>query len=136
MIVLIVDDDSSVCSILTRTIKKWGYTYEICGTGKEALALCKQKSFDVMLLDIFLPGGSAHKIIPEIQIVCPEMKIITMTGMNTEKLEKEIRELGILYYLAKPIQQEELRQILEHQSNKLKQDDDQLFYKNNKRREQ
>ena len=120
MNILIVDDDPSVCSILARMIKQWGYTFETCETGKAALVFCKQKPFDVVILDIFLPDGTAHQFIPKIRAINSDIKIIASTGMNTEDLEKEIRGLGILYYLAKPIQHEELKAILEHQIKKIK----------------
>jgi len=65
MNILIVEDDIDVSSVLTESIQHWGYSAENADTCKDALDKVKQKRFDLILLDIFLPDGKGHRLIPQ-----------------------------------------------------------------------
>ncbi|RLB15231.1 MAG: response regulator, partial [Deltaproteobacteria bacterium] len=71
MNILIVEDDVAVTSVLTETIQRWGYRAENADTCKDALKKVKQKRFDLILLDIFLPDGKGHRLIPQFKQLCP-----------------------------------------------------------------
>jgi two-component system NtrC family sensor kinase len=54
--VLVVDDDSYVCDVVTRALQNHRYTVEVARDGKEALESIRAKSFDVVLTDVRMPG--------------------------------------------------------------------------------
>ena len=118
MNILIVEDDVAVTSVLTETIQRWGYRAENADTCKDALKKVKQKRFDLILLDIFLPDGKGHEIIPQFKELWPDVGIVTMTGYNTRELEMEVRQQGILYYMIKPFDPMALKELLDHISRK------------------
>ena len=118
MDILIVEDDIVVSSVLTESIQRWGYSAENADTGKDALDKVKQKKFDLILLDIFLPDGEGHRLIPHFKELWPDVGIVTMTGYNTRELEMEVREQGILYYMVKPFETKSLKELLDHISHK------------------
>ena len=119
MRVLIVDDDIQVSSMLEQMIKGWGYQAEVSGTGKDTLKKINEKTFDLILLDIFLPDTQGYELIPKLKRIWSGINIITMTGYSTKELEAKVRRQGIIYYMTKPIQLENLKSILSHTAKRL-----------------
>jgi len=116
--VLIVEDDVGGVSNLAQRIRGWGYSVENSDTCKDALGKVRKKQFDLVLLDIFLPDGKGHKLIPRLKELWPRIGIIAMTSYNSRKLEMEVREQGILYYMIKPFDTKYLKELLDHVSQK------------------
>jgi len=118
MKILIVEDDPQVTHYITIRLGKWGYDSKAAGSGKEALQLFPEDSFDLILLDIMLPDYKGYDLIPKFKSINPNVNIITMTGHNSRKLEQKVRKLGILYYMVKPIETKNLKLLLDHIKNK------------------
>ena len=118
MDVLVVDGDVSIRSATSELIKGWGYGVEASCTARDTLQKASKKAFDLVLLDISLPGMSAKELIGELKKLWPEIGVVTMTEHSTDDLEKEIRTLGIIYYMSKPVNQKALKEILDHISRK------------------
>lgn len=119
MKVLIVEYSRSFALKIQKAIASWGYEAESAGTGRHALLKLREDTFDIILLDIFLPDGKGIEFIPEFREFCPDVEIITMTAFNSRELEMETRHYGILYYMLKPFDLGQLKEILDHMSNKL-----------------
>jgi len=103
---------------IAENIERWGHRVETAGTGEDALERVRQKRFDLVLLDIFLPDCKGHELIPQFKETWPETGVVTMTGYNTRDLEWEVRQHGIIYYMTKPFRMEELKEIFDHISKK------------------
>ncbi len=114
MNILIVEDDYPSAKILKKQTESLEHTATITPTGKEALQKIKEVSFDLVMLDIFLPDYNGADLIPQFKIIQPSMGIIAMTGHNSRDLELQIRALGIYYYLIKPFKKQILKTILDH----------------------
>ena len=125
MNILLVEDNVSVAESIAESIKGWNHSVETAYSGKDALAKVKKKGVDLVLLDIFLPDCKGHKLIPQFKEAWPDIGIVTMTGYNTRDLEWEVRQQGIVYYMIKPFDFKELKEILNHLSKKkvVKRDD-------------
>ena len=120
MNVLVAEDDTALASTIVQRVQRWGYMADLSTTGGETIDKISKNTFDLILLDIFLPDTTAHDLIPKIKEFQPGIGIVTMTGYNSGKLEREIREKGIIYYLLKPFNSHEVKEILDHISNKIK----------------
>jgi len=118
MKVLVGEKDSSLLSHILELIRSWGYRAEGSKTGQETLEKAGEKLFDLILLDLTMPGMNAQDLIVKLKELRPEMGIITMTDTNTNGLENEIRTLGIVYYMLKPISGKVLKEILDHIAEK------------------
>ena len=118
MDILVVENDASVLSSIVELIQRWGYSAKKSETGQETLNKVREKVFDLVLLDTHLPDMTAQELITGLKELRPEIGIVTMTGANTRELENEIRTLGIIYYMQKPIREEVLKEILGHMSRK------------------
>ena len=120
MNVLIVEDEPQVAKYLTRLIVSTGHQVQAAISCRQTLDLVEHKLFDLVILDIFLPDGQGHDIIPKIRAMRPKINIIAMTGQNNRELEQKVREKGVLFYMIKPIDVRHLKSILEHLDRKLK----------------
>jgi two-component system response regulator PilR (NtrC family) len=115
---MVVEQDVSVVSSVVDLIQGWGYRAEASSTGQDTLRRVGEKRFDLVLIDISPPDMSAQELIERLKELRPEIGIVTMTGQSTDELEKEIRTLGIIYYMSKPINESALKEILDHISRK------------------
>ena len=118
MKILIVEDDVSEAEAIKESIEVLNHNGETAGTGQDALIKIRQKRFDLVLLDIYLPDCKGHKLIPQFKEVWPDIGIVTMTGYNTRELEWEVRQQGIIYYMIKPFKIKEIGEVLDHISKK------------------
>ena len=114
MDVLIADSDISALSNIVEMIQRWGHHAEKSETAKDTLDKVKEKLFDLVLLDMSLPDMTTQDLIGRLKEMWPDIGIVTMTGTSTNELEKEIRTLGIVYYMSKPVSENVLKQILDH----------------------
>lgn len=118
MNVLVVDADVSVRSSVAELVEGWGYHGETSATAWDTIRQVKQKTFDVVLLDIFLPDMHAKDLIRTLKELRPDIGIVTMTEHSTDELEKEIRTLGIIFYMSKPVNGAAFKEILDHVAKK------------------
>lgn len=114
MNVLIVEDDVSIAQSIEQFIMTLGHNCEVTDTGKEALDKFIKDSFDLVLLDIFLPDAKGYELIPKFKERCPRIDIVTMTGHNSRELESRIRKQGITFYMIKPVRIKDLKAIVDH----------------------
>ncbi len=114
MNILVVEDEVSAARAMKQSMEVWDHDVETVHTGQDALEKLREKRFDLMLLDIFLPDCEGHKLIPQFKEVCPEIGIVTITGYNSRELELEVRKKGILFYMIKPFKKKILKDILDH----------------------
>ena len=120
MDVLVADSDISALSNIVELIQRWGHSAEKSETAQDTLNKVREKLFDLVLLDMSLPDMTAQDLIGKLKELWPDIGIVTMTGTSTNELEKEIRTLGIVYYMSKPVSENVLKQILDHISTKKK----------------
>lgn len=119
MNILIIDDEDGIIVTLLQYIKNWGYDVSSAKNVTDALKLLTDERFDIVILDVYLEETTAIELIPKIKSINPEVNIITMTGLSSRELELEIRSLGILYYMAKPIEIDNLKSIFSHLESRL-----------------
>ncbi|MBW1741831.1 MAG: response regulator [Deltaproteobacteria bacterium] len=100
---LIVDDDRNLCDALQETFLGWGIETKAMTRPNAVISHMNKTCYNTVLLDIVMPGKSGFDLIPEIQELCPDTKIIIMTGYaDKEKAVTAIR-LGVFDFLEKPI---------------------------------
>jgi CheY-like chemotaxis protein len=118
MDILVLENDTSVLSYLVGLIQNWGHKTEKSESGYDAIKKVREKIFDLVLLDTSLNDITAQELIVKLKELRPDIKIVTMTESNGAELEKDIRTLGIIYYMSKPVSKKVLKDILDHTSAK------------------
>ena len=114
MNVLVTDKDLSVSQSTVELIQAWGYQAERSVTAVETLEKVKEKPFDLVLLDMAIPDMKPKDLITKLKALKQDIGIVTMTETNTNGQEKEIRTMGIVYYMIKPVNETVLKEILDH----------------------
>jgi len=100
--VLMVDDEEQFRETTSKILSRKGFDVSMAGTGEEAINLLIEKSRDVVILDIKMPGIDGHAALSEIRKIRPETSVIMLTGHGGKDSAKESLKLGAYDYLSKP----------------------------------
>ena len=106
--ILIVDDEPIVREALRDWLVDAGYGVTTASTGEEALEITARQDFDLLILDVRLPGKTGIRVLQEIAEVKPQTKTIIITAYASPELRTEAMELGAINYLSKPIAPDQL----------------------------
>ena len=101
--ILIIDDESSICQSLQGVLEDEGYTAESAESGERGLELLRQKSFDVVLLDIWLPGMDGLETLEKIKEDDNAPEVIMISGHGTIETAVRATKLGAYDFLEKPL---------------------------------
>jgi len=106
---LIVDDEKEFRETLVSRLQKRNIDTTCVASGEEALKLMKAKLFDVVVLDIKMPGGmDGIEALREMKHIQPLAEVILLTGHASVETSIEGMKLGAFDYLLKPVRLEEL----------------------------
>ena len=105
---LIVDDEARFVETLAKRITARGYYVEGARSGREALEILKTRPFDVVVLDVRMPGMDGLETLREIAKVQPGVKVVLLSGSASINAAVEGMRLGATDYLLKPAELEEL----------------------------
>jgi DNA-binding NtrC family response regulator len=108
--VLVVDDDDIVRLSYERSLKAANCNVEVetALNGEDALKAMERKPFDVVLLDLRMPGMDGLTVLKSIKRDWPASGIVVITGYPTIESAKEAMRLGACEYLAKPVSPAEI----------------------------
>lgn len=101
--ILIVDDDETVRRSYLRSLESMSCQVAAARDGEEALQTMEQKPFDVVLLDMRMPGQDGLSVLRTIKQKWPESEVVIITGYPTVDSAKEAVRLGAFDYVAKPV---------------------------------
>src|SRR3990167_3958480 len=111
--ILIVEDDQLVRESLRDVLSVEGYTVETAADGKEGIRKLEDESFDLSLVDMRLPQVSGIDVLKTVKEKYPKLDIIMMTSFGTIETAIEEMRLGATDYLTKPINDDEIRTLLD-----------------------
>jgi len=107
--VLIVDDEEDFLETIIKRLNKRQVDASGARSGEEALELLKEKTFDVVILDIKMPGGmDGIEALREMKKIQPLAEVILLTGHASVETSIEGMRLGAFDYLLKPIKLDDL----------------------------
>ncbi len=113
--VLLVDDIQANRKLVSILLKKLGYDSDCAENGKQAVEMCKQKEYDLVLMDCQMPemdGYQAAREIKSRQGKNNDTPIIAMTANDAEADREMCKEAGMDDYITKPVNTDVLEQIL------------------------
>jgi DNA-binding NtrC family response regulator len=106
--VLIIDDEAEIRESLQTLLEIEGYDVETAGNGEEGLSRLGDRPFDLVLLDLALPGRSGLEILPEIRSLDPQISVIMITAYGTVEDAVRAMQSGASNFLQKPWDNEKL----------------------------
>ncbi len=101
--VLVVDDEEVVCRAYLRALTAAHCNVEAVRDGTDALDIMKQRVFDVVMLDLRMPGLDGISVLKTIKEKWPQSEVVIITGYPTIETAKEAVRLGAFNYLTKPV---------------------------------
>jgi two-component system KDP operon response regulator KdpE len=111
---LIVDDEPEIRTALSRILNFEGYSTTEASSGSEALQLLSETEYDLMLLDIRMPGMDGHEVMQEANKRFPNLLIIVLTAYGTLESARTAFRSEVINYLLKPLQKDELLEAVQH----------------------
>ena len=114
MRVLVCDDSAIVIRILYQVFTKEGHDTAVATDGEEALELIvgKEEKFDLVVIDLNMPVISGQKACEKIRQLHPHLPIFALTATQPKESLEELKQLGFTGFCMKPINIEEIQQIL------------------------
>lgn len=106
--ILIVEDDPRISSFIVKGLKSAGYTSTLIDDGRSAFALAKVSDFDLIILDVGLPGMDGFTIMKSLRSEGITTPIIMLTARDSVSDTLEGLENGANDYMTKPFQFAEL----------------------------
>jgi CheY-like chemotaxis protein len=111
--VLVVEDDERVRHIAVSLLQRSGYQVVAAGDGKAALGLAQRETFDVLLVDVVMPGMDGKSLAARILEVQPTIGVLFMSGYSEHLASSDLASPGV-DYIQKPFTREELDIKLQH----------------------
>ncbi len=119
--ILIIDDEANLRSTLTRVLQSTGCAVTGAVDGPEALRFLSENNFDLVFLDLHLPGMHGLDVLREIRKQSLKLPVILLTAHGSMNSALEAMHLGATDYLLKPVNPKELlsrtQAILQDQTN-------------------
>ncbi len=108
MNILLVEDEERVADFIRRGLKAEGWAVEHAGDGESALEILKDRSFDVVILDLMLPGISGQDVCRRMRARRDHTSVLMLTALDALDERIEGLKLGADDYLPKPFDFDEL----------------------------
>lgn len=106
--VLVVEDDRDFAESLVIALGTRNCQVEIAYTGEDAIRIFHDRAFDIVFMDIKLPGKNGVQSLAEILDFAPQARIVMMTGFSEPSLLEQARRAGALDVLRKPFRMRDL----------------------------
>jgi Response regulator containing CheY-like receiver, AAA-type ATPase, and DNA-binding domains len=124
--ILIVDDEELVRMVLSEMLSQVGYEVEFASDGREAIDLYREaqnsgKPFDVVIMDLTVPGGMGGKeTLEKLLKIDPKVRAIVSSGYSNDPVMSDYAKYGFKGVVAKPYKVEELGKVVHEVINGLK----------------
>ena len=116
---LVVDDEEAARYGIKRALEAFGYAIDEAGSAESARALMRERKFDLLLLDVNLPGISGLEFLKELQTESENSKaeaplVIIITAHGSERLAVQAVKSGAYDYISKPFELDDLRLVVKN----------------------
>ncbi len=110
--ILVVDDEESMRDSCRQTLSRDGNRVEVAENGSKGLTMLAAGSFDIVILDLKMPGLSGMEVLKKIRQDDPEAMVIVITGYATVESAVEAMKRGAYDFIPKPFTPDSLRTIV------------------------
>ncbi|MFO7675702.1 MAG: response regulator [bacterium] len=110
--VLVVDDEKNIRLTVSRALESPELEVVTAITGEEALAALAERRFDVMLLDLNMPGMDGMAVLRRVAKDHADVRVVIVTAYGTVERAVEAMRLGAVDFLEKPVTPDQLRGLL------------------------
>jgi len=108
MHLLVVEDEHALCDTIVRSLRRLAYSVDCCGNGEKALELLSVERYDLVLLDLNLPGKDGMTVLRTLRQTDRETRVLILSARSEVSDKVEGLDAGANDYLAKPFHLAEL----------------------------
>ncbi|HEY7223945.1 MAG TPA: response regulator transcription factor [Micromonosporaceae bacterium] len=105
---LAIDDEASVLSFLARALRSEGFGVTTASTGDDGIRRSQEQSYDLIVLDLVLPGTDGFAVLHQILQSRPDQSVIVLSCLSDTTSKVRCFEMGADDYLCKPFALDEL----------------------------
>lgn len=106
--VLCVDDSRDDCDLLSIVLGETLYETQVALTLSDGLRLAKSNTFDLYLLDLWLPDGTGFELIEKIRAFDPLTPVIFLSASARQNMQQQASQLGAQAFFTKPVNYDKL----------------------------
>ena len=110
--VLVIDDERNIRITIAMSLRLDGYFVDQVVSGEEALERLVLYTYDLVLLDLRLPGMSGIELIQKLKEMDISVKIVVISAHGTIDLAVKVLKAGALDFIEKPFSPDDIRQIV------------------------
>ena len=111
--ILVVDDEQSICLLLHDVLTRFGHSVTTCQDGKSALGLAADQPFDLVFLDIRMPGMGGLEALKKLRGQLPQATFVMITGFAKDDVIDQALQSGAAACLCKPFSLSQVTKLLE-----------------------
>jgi len=108
MKILIAEDENKLAGFMQKGLQQAGYATQRCGNGSQALQKAASENFDLILLDLMLPGANGFEVLKNFRAFKINTPVIIVSALSDTQQIVEGLDLGAVDYIKKPFEWEEL----------------------------
>lgn len=108
MHILVVEDEKALCETIVRSLRRLDYSVDSCYDGNEAIELLSIESYDLVLLDLNLPGTDGMTVLRKLRQTDRDKKVLILSARSEVADKVDGLDSGANDYLSKPFHLEEL----------------------------
>jgi two-component system response regulator HydG len=127
--ILIIDDDAYICKLLVKYLNQHGFHAESTLSAKSGLEKAKTKKYDLILCDYRLPESDGLKMLKKFKSFDPTIPVIIMTAYGDVKVAVKSIKSGAYDYVTKPVQPEEILDLIREVTRKKQREESSLSFK-------
>jgi DNA-binding response OmpR family regulator len=108
MKILVIEDEQKLAQFISKGLQQTGHMVQSCSDGSKGLEMAASESFDLILLDLMLPGTNGFDVLKNLRSFRIETPVIILSALSdTENIVKGL-DLGAVDYIKKPFEWDEL----------------------------
>lgn len=103
MKILLIEDEKDICSLYSDILSDHGYQVAVCQDGESGFVKAKEGDYDILLLDIMLPGKDGLEILKGVytQGLTNSKKVVILTNIEKQDVLKSANSMGAIKYVIK-----------------------------------
>ena len=111
--ILVVDDEQSICMLLHDVLVRFGHHVETLQDARAAMELAAQRKFDLVFLDIRMPGMNGLDALKGLKELCPDATFVMITGFAHTDVVEDCMRNGASACLGKPFSIAQVMKLVE-----------------------
>lgn len=108
MHILVIEDEHSLCETIVRSLRRLAYSVDFCHDGNKAIELLCAERYDLVLLDLNLPGADGMTVLRTLRQTDRDTKVLILSARSEVADKVEGLDAGANDYLSKPFHLDEL----------------------------